>query len=209
MDDFEESDFQDSVPSEQEIQSWENQLLQERRAGEVFKELTEGCPDFAFPSDDDPDMLDSQRVFDAHINKLNMLITNNLDSDSIWEFVFLAGDLRERLRAAEFAANKVKQASNGRRLSGATARAKIAKEERAKVEAEMRAMLSAAGVQGGKARSDRYEPIKQWALEKASKMRGEHKQIARQLHAILPKHFADISLDPERLIYEALRANSK
>ncbi len=69
--------------------------------------------------------------------------------------------------------------------------------------------LSAAGLMGAMSRKNRYEPIKQWALGKAGNMRGAHKQIARQLSAALPNHLADISDDPERLIYDTLRTNRK
>jgi len=62
---------------------------------------------------------------------------------------------------------------------------------------------------GAMSRKNRYEPIKQWALGKAGNMRGAHKQIARQLSAALPNHLADISDDPERLIYDTLRTNRK
>ena len=98
------------------------------------------------------------------------------------------------------------RSSSGKRLIGATQREKIAKEERGKVQAEIRATLSAAGLLGAISRSQRYEPIKQWALEKAGNMRGAHKQIARNLSSVLPEHLKRISDDPERLIYDTLRA---
>ncbi len=173
----------------------DHQSLQKARAQAVLQELTSGLPD-------KPNQDDGNDYLDYVTDRLNKVIAVNLDANSIYEFVFLAGNFRDRLRAA----TTTKRASNGKRLSGATARTKIRKEELAKLEAENRAMLSAAGVLGGKARSAGYEPIKRWALERASKMRGEPKQIARQLRAILPRHFADISLDPERLIYDTLRS---
>jgi hypothetical protein len=98
---------------------------------------------------------------------------------------------------------------NGKRLLGATTRVKIAKEERDKIEAERRAMLSMAGMNGAMARRNHYEPIKLWALKEAANRRGAHKQIARQLSSVLPPHLADISNDPERLIYDTLRASKK
>jgi len=156
--DFEDSDFEDSGFSQQQIDSALFQDLQEKRAKAVFEELTEGLPDLLL-SFDDEDMATGQKEFDAHIKKLNELIANNLDSDSLWEFVFLAGDLRERCRAAEIAATTIKRATNGKRLPGATTRAKIAKEERDKLEAERKAMLSVAGMNGAMAKRNHYEPI--------------------------------------------------
>lgn len=206
--DFEDSDFEDSGFSQQQIDSALFQDLQEKRAKAVFQELTEGLPDLPL-SFDDEDMATGQKEFDAHIKKLNELVANNLDSDSLWEFVFLAGDLQERCRVAEIAATTIKRARNGKRLPGATTRAKIAKEERGKLEAERKSMLSMAGMNGAMARRNRYEPIKQWALGKAGNMRGSHKQIARQLSAVLPPHLTGVSDDPERLIYDTLRASKK
>ena len=178
----------------------DHQSLQKARAQAVLKELTSGLPDK--PSKDD-----GIDYLDYVADRLNSVIAVNLDANSIYEFVFLAGDFRDRLRAAVVAASNVKHASNGKRLSGATARTKIRKEELAKLQAEARAMLSAAGALGGKARSGRYEPLKKWALENARTKRGSDKQIARELCALIPQQFTDVSDDPERLIYDTLRAS--
>ena len=51
--------------------------------------------------------------------------------------------------------------------------------------------------------------LKAWALSQAKGNRGSHKDIACALAAQIPKHLADISKDPERLIYDALRAQQK
>ena len=102
-----------------------------------------------------------------------------------------------------------KRASDGKRLIGASTRKKIADEERAKIQAERSAMLAIAGLHGAQSRNRPFEALKRWALEQAVGMHGAHKQIARKLSAVLPKHLADISQDPERLIYEALRSTGK
>lgn len=75
--------------------------------------------------------------------------------------------------------------------------------------AGIRSRARAAGLLGGRTRAGKYEPLKIWALEKASVMRGDDKGIARRLLAELPSHLALVSDDPERLIYDALRARKK
>lgn len=72
-----------------------------------------------------------------------------------------------------------------------------------------RSMFADSGAKGAKARSDKYESMKNWARERAGNMHGSHKQIARKLSTELPEHFADISHDPERLIYDTLRAPTR
>jgi hypothetical protein len=100
-----ESDFEDSIPSEAEVKSWEHHWLQERRAKAVFDELVAGMPDLLL-SEDDGEMQKSQLQFDNYIQRLNGLIAKNLDSDSIWEFVFLSGDLRESVQGKARAAKR-------------------------------------------------------------------------------------------------------
>ena len=68
-----------------------------------------------------------------------------------------------------------------------------------------KAMLSDAGKHGGEQRRKPYDAIKQWALRAAVDMRGSDRQKATRLAAMLPAHLADISENPERLIYDALR----
>ncbi len=69
--------------------------------------------------------------------------------------------------------------------------------------------LSKAGQRGADSRNKQYEALKQWALKKASEMRGADRDIARTLAAQIPIHLADKSKDPMRLIYDALRTNIK
>ncbi len=102
---FGDSDFEDSTPTEEQLKSWRHQWHQERRAKAVFDELMNGLPELPF-SFDDEDMQKSQVAFDAHIERLNNLISNNLDSDSIWEFVFLAGNQRASYLAKESAVKR-------------------------------------------------------------------------------------------------------
>lgn len=51
--------------------------------------------------------------------------------------------------------------------------------------------------------------LKNWALAQAKSNRGAHKDIARKLASQIPEHLVDVSKDPERLIYDALRAPAK
>jgi hypothetical protein len=76
--------------------------------------------------------------------------------------------------------------------------------------AEIRANLaSAAGEVGGRAKNVKYAALKKWALEKASTMKEGDKGISLKLFNELPSHFLNVSDDPQRLIYDALRARQK
>ena len=81
-------------------------------------------------------------------------------------------------------------------------RIKVARESRTK-------SLSEAGKSGAKGKNKRTDELKQWALENATGMLGADKDNARLLHLKLPTHLASASKDPERLIYDALRARKK
>ena len=74
---------------------------------------------------------------------------------------------------------------------------------------KQKAVLSEAGRQEAIAKNLRHEHLKAWALGEAKEMRNAHMDIARNLAARLPAHLADISKDPERLIYDALRNPAK
>ena len=106
--DFDESDFEDSIPSDAEIESWNQQQKHRMRAKAVFDEMMYGLPDLP-ASFDDEDMLAGQKEFDAHIKKLNDLISSNLDTDSIWEFVHLSGKLRTSIAAISKANKRHKE----------------------------------------------------------------------------------------------------
>jgi hypothetical protein len=83
-------------------------------------------------------------------------------------------------------------------------------EDRLRRLSEDRARKAAtAGSLGARAKNARYEKLKIWALEKASTMSGDDKGIARKLFKELPSHLFNVSGDPERLIYDALRARKK
>ena len=69
--------------------------------------------------------------------------------------------------------------------------------------------LSRAGEKGVMVKLKPYAEIKTWALSEAKNMKDPDIEIARKLSAQLPKHLADVSRNPERLIYEALRARYK
>lgn len=63
-----------------------------------------------------------------------------------------------------------------------------------------------AGKKGGTERHRATHELKQWALAEAVAMRGSDMEIARSLARRIPSHVQDASADPERLIYDALRA---
>jgi hypothetical protein len=71
-----------------------------------------------------------------------------------------------------------------------------------------RIALSRAGAKGALVRLQPYAELKRWAIEKGGKL-GASKDVARRLAAQLPPHLVGVSVDPERLIYEALREKNK
>lgn len=76
-------------------------------------------------------------------------------------------------------------------------------------EIERRKMLSVAGTLGSKGKHSGTNALKAWAIERASTMSGSDKDIARKLAGNLPEHLKKASKDPERFIYDALRALAK
>ena len=76
----------------------------------------------------------------------------------------------------------------------------------AKAQAEQKAFLAKAGREGAKIRNRPYQELKDWTIAQAVGMRDQDIDIARRLSAQIPEHLADVSKNPERLIYDALRA---
>jgi hypothetical protein len=65
---------------------------------------------------------------------------------------------------------------------------------------------------GRKGAAKRHAPthqLKVWIIQEAEKIKGSHKGIARELAKRIPSELAEASSDPERLIYDTLRATSK
>ena len=71
---------------------------------------------------------------------------------------------------------------------------------------DKRSSLSSAGVKGAQSLHRPMAELKEWALSEANRIRGSHKDIARNLTSRIPKHLVNVSKDPERLIYDTLRA---
>ncbi len=69
----------------------------------------------------------------------------------------------------------------------------------------LRSELAAAGVRGADARHAKTRSLKEWAVRHACTMRGSEREISRVLAGKLPAEFVGASIDPERLIYDALR----
>jgi hypothetical protein len=65
--------------------------------------------------------------------------------------------------------------------------------------------LAAAGLKGAEVRNKPYGELKKWALSEAAKLRGSDKEISRKLANKIPAHMADISKEPARFFYEAIR----
>ena len=58
-----------------------------KRAQAVLDEMLRTPPDPVFDND-----IRAQERFDLHNHRVNLLIRENLDASSIWEFILLAGD---------------------------------------------------------------------------------------------------------------------
>ena len=70
-----------------------------------------------------------------------------------------------------------------------------------------KSMLSKAGKRGASVKHQRVQALKQWALGEAETMRGSDMERARKLSARIPPQFADASIEPKRLIYDAIRGS--
>lgn len=69
--------------------------------------------------------------------------------------------------------------------------------------------LSEGGKKGAMARHQAISRLKQWAVSEAQTARGADKAISRQLVLKIPAELAGASKDPERVIYDAIRATRK
>ena len=67
-------------------------------------------------------------------------------------------------------------------------------------------MLSVAGLNGSAVKHSKPRALKAWAEQRAKTMKGADLDIARRLAAQIPEHLTGASKNPERLIYEHLRA---
>jgi hypothetical protein len=68
---------------------------------------------------------------------------------------------------------------------------------------------SLAGKKGADRKHAGTRALTEWALAKALISSGDDKKIAKTLRGQLPDHLKKASVDPERLIYDALRAERK
>ena len=69
--------------------------------------------------------------------------------------------------------------------------------------------LAEAGAAGAKLKHNKTNELKKWAECVAVDMREADADKARKLSARMPEHLADVSKNPERLIYDHLRAIRK
>ena len=114
------------------------------------------------------------------------------------EFICMA---ERELRDAQFAKLRTDRESK--------LEAKLDAQIRKESELQRKALLSEAGKLGAQKKNSDFLRLKEWALEKASGMRGTDVDIARRLVSQLPLHMANVSKSPERLIYEAIRTARK
>jgi hypothetical protein len=71
------------------------------------------------------------------------------------------------------------------------------------------AQLAKAGAAGAKLKHTKTNELKKWAERLAVDMREADADKARKLSARMPEHLANVSKNPERLIYDHLRAVRK
>ncbi|MDP2768557.1 MAG: hypothetical protein Q8O81_01845 [Giesbergeria sp.] len=69
--------------------------------------------------------------------------------------------------------------------------------------------LSEGGKKGAQVKHQGISKLKQWAVSEAQGARGADKEISRQLALRIPSDFDAVSKDPERVIYDAIRAARK
>ena len=69
--------------------------------------------------------------------------------------------------------------------------------------------LSMAGKLGAEIRHGPSSQLKMWAMTEAKTTRGSDVDVAKALVAKIPAHLAAVSKDPQRLIYDTLRAASR
>lgn len=100
--DDDEDDFFRYDPGPEYWASVREANKQDARAKKVMDELLHGLPEW--PDFDDPTEK-FQKLYDEHKSRLNALIREHLDADSLWSLVFLAGDFRESNQGA----NKARQ----------------------------------------------------------------------------------------------------
>ena len=72
-----------------------------------------------------------------------------------------------------------------------------------------KSLATEAGRKGLANRNAPIRELKEWVIQEAAMQRGSHKGIARELAKRIPKHLEEASKDPERLIYDTLRAAKK
>lgn len=69
--------------------------------------------------------------------------------------------------------------------------------------------LSQGGKRGAQVKHEGVSKLKRWAVSEAQAARGADKEISRQLARKIPVELAGVSKDPERVIYDAIRAARK
>ena len=69
--------------------------------------------------------------------------------------------------------------------------------------------LSKGGKKGAQVKHQGVSRLKQWAVSEAKGARGADKEISRQLALRIPGELVAVSKDPERVIYDAIRAARK
>lgn len=78
----------------------------------------------------------------------------------------------------------------------------------AEAEHQRSQLLSSAGLKGARGKHAKTNALKAWALKAAQGIKKGHKEIARELFANIPEELRDASDDPERFMYDAIRADA-
>lgn len=105
IDDFDFDFDEEYMPPPISWEDMERESMHRGRAQLVIDELYEGLP---FPDLDAPPS-ENQKIYDAHMERLNALIRKHLDADSIWHFTQLANEKGHSARAGMRAMSRHRQ----------------------------------------------------------------------------------------------------
>lgn len=86
---------------------------------------------------------------------------------------------------------------------------KLEREIQADMDARTKTLRTSAGTQGGKNRAEKYDKLRTWALNESKNIKDSDQNIADALLGQIPKELKNISKDPWRFIYDALRQSNK
>ena len=206
MEDFDWTLKEIGIPKELFQECWQS-IGERDRLQDQFNEL---CKEDETLTDESPAVLELNKLLDSANTRYERL-ANACPDVSYVCFNALSLSYSELQTALDYdLIGKIKALISAAEFRGTAST--FGKAFKAVTQAELdkprRNILSKAGAKGALVRLQPYAELKRWALEKGGKL-GASKDVARRLAAQLPAHLADVSKEPERLIYDALRTSAK